>query len=278
MEDRNNVLAEIHAIQLEMLKAVDVLCEKYNIRYSIYCGTLLGAVRHGGFIPWDDDIDLAMPLEDYRKFLQHVDELPEGFICVHRDKTREYSLLWIKIMAVGTTFMDKKRMKLDVPQGISLDIYPMIGTPDSAFGKKIQKGLLFIAVRLQRAADYKVLHLPGCARKIIAHMPEVLRLAAIEFLLYFSLINPENCENIGTIDAVSFEGKFKRKDWKEMTKLRFEDAYFTAPVHYDRILRRMYGDYMKLPPEEKRIGHFDENTIIDPHRDYRLYRKELLGK
>ena len=278
MEDRNNVLAEIHAIQLEMLKAVDVLCEKYNIRYSIYCGTLLGAVRHGGFIPWDDDIDLAMPLQDYRKFLQHADELPAGLFCVHRKNTRDYSFLWLKIMAEGTTFMNKNGVEIDVPPGISLDIYPMIGTPDSAFGKKIQKGLLFIAVRLQRAADYKVLHLPGCARKIIAHMPEVLRLAAIEFLLYFSLINPENCENIGTIDSVSFEGKFKRKDWSEMTKLRFEDAYFTAPVHYDRILRRMYGDYMKLPPEEKSTGHFDENKIIDPHRDYRLYRKELLGK
>ena len=63
-----------------------------------------------------------------------------------------------------------------------------------------------------------------------------------------------------------------------MTKLPFADAYYTAPVQYDKILRRMYGDYMKLPPEEKRTGHFKEDRIVDMHRDYRLYRKELLGK
>lgn len=274
----NVELTEIHKIELEMLKAVTTLCDRYSLRYSIYCGTLLGAVRHKGFIPWDDDIDLAMPLEDYRRFLQHVDELPEDFICVHRDKTRECSFLWIKIMAAGTTFMNKNAIEVDVPQGIFLDIYPMIGTPDSTFGKKIQQGMLFMAARLQRAAYYRVLHLPGYARKMIAHMPEILRFAVIDFLLYFSLINPESSENIGTIDAVSFSGKFKRKDWQEMTKLLFEDAYYTAPVQYDKILRRMYGDYMKLPPEEKRIGHFEDNMIIDPHRDYRLYRKELLGK
>ena len=174
--------------------------------------------------------------------------------------------------------MNKNGVEIDDPQGLFLDIYPMIGTPCTVFGKKLQQGLLFIAVRLQRAAYYKVLGLPGCARKIIAHLPEGIRIVLVDLLLYCSLLNPGGSENIGTVDAVSFEGKFKREDWREMTKLRFEDGYFTAPVHYDRILRRMYGDYMKFPPEEKRTGHFDENTIIDPHRDYRLYRKELLGK
>ena len=278
MEDRNNVLAEIHAIQLEMLKAVDVLCEKYNIRYSIYCGTLLGAVRHGGFIPWDDDIDLAMPLQDYRKFLHHADELPDGLFCVHRKNTRDCNFLWLKVMAEGTTFMSKNVVELDVPQGLFLDIYPMIGTPGTAFGKKLQQGLLFIAVRLQRAAYYKVLGLPGCARKIIAHLPECIRIVAVDLFLYCSLLNPDGAENVGTVDAVSFEGKFKWKDWREMTKIRFEDGNFPAPVQYDRILRRMYGNYMKLPPEEARTGHFSDDKIVDMHRDYRLYRKELLGK
>ena len=103
---KNVELTEIHKIELEMLKAVTALCDRYSLRYSIYCGTLLGAVRHKGFIPWDDDIDLAMPLEDYRWFLEHADELPEGFSCIHRGNTPDYQWLWAKVAADGTTYMD----------------------------------------------------------------------------------------------------------------------------------------------------------------------------
>ena len=96
--------------------------------------------------------------------------------------------------------------------------------------------------------------------------------------MWLSAIDPEKSEYIGSIDLAPFEGKYRRTDWQEMTKLTFEDAFFCAPAKYDKILRRMYGDYMKLPPEEERRGHIKEDMIVDMHRDYRLYRKELWGK
>lgn len=278
MEEKKDVLAEIHKVQLNMLKAFVALCEKYNLRYSIYCGTLLGAVRHKGFIPWDDDIDLAMPLKDYRNFLEHADELPPDFVCEHRGNTDDYDNLWAKICANGTTFMKLDSAILEKHHGLYLDIYPMIGTPERFLLQKAQKWLLYIVIRLRRVAYYRCLKNPGCARWIIAHCPDILRKALISFIMWLCEIDPSNSEYIGTIDAAPFEGKYKREDWKEMTKLPFEDAYYTAPVQYDKILRRMYGDYMKLPPEEKRTGHFKEDRIVDMHRDYRLYRKELLGK
>lgn len=278
MEEKKEVLAEIHIVQLKMLKAVVALFEKYNLRYSIYCGTLLGAVRHKGFIPWDDDIDLAMPLKDYRKFLEHADELPSEFACVHRGNTDECAELWTVIKANGTTFMQIEFAKVEEHFGLPLDIYPMIGTPKLQFLKKVQSWLLFVAARLQRATYYRCMKNPGSARWVIACLPDNLRKAVIDLILWLCVIDPSKSEYIGTIDAAPFEGKYKKKRWRKMTKLPFADAYYTAPVQYDKILRRMYGDYMKLPPEEKRTGHFKEDRIVDMHRDYRLYRKELLGK
>lgn len=271
-------LTEIHKIELAMLKAVTDLCDRYSLRYSIYCGTLLGAVRHKGFIPWDDDIDLAMPLADYRKFMEHAEELPSPFTVVHRDNTRNYGALWLKVLANGTTFMNINFAEVDTHHGLFLDIYPMIGTPKLRFLRKMQSALLFLASKLQVAVYYPFLEKPGCIRLILAHIPFGIRKVIIDFILWLCLIDPGHSEYIGTIDAAPFEGKYKREDWKEMIKLPFEDAYYTAPARYDKILRRMYWDYMKLPPEDKQTGHVKENMIVDMHRDYRLYRKELLGK
>ena len=157
-------LTEIHKIELEMLKAVAALCDRYSLRYSIYCGTLLGAVRHKGFIPWDDDIDLAMPLDDYRKFLEHAAELPPGISCIHYGNTRDFTRFWAKVAADGTTFMPVELAGMDIHWGISLDIYPMIGTPDTDWGRKIHKGLLQAACKLQLAPKYRAIPGDPCFR------------------------------------------------------------------------------------------------------------------
>ncbi len=271
-------LTEIHKIELEMLKAVAALCDRYNLRYSIYCGTMLGAVRHKGFIPWDDDIDLAMPLDDYRKFLEHAAELPAGMNCIHCGNTRDFTRFWAKVAADGTTFLPVELAELDIHWGISLDIYPMIGTPATVLGETIHKCLLQAACKLQLAPKYRVTRAPGFFKTVIAHLPFFVRRLVNHVLLAFCLMVPDKAVRVGTIDAEPFEGKYSWEDWQEMIKLPFEDATFWAPARYDKILRRMYGDYMKLPPEEARTIHVKGEVIIDPHRDYRFYRKELLGK
>ncbi len=276
-----DVLADIQRIELELLKAVVFLCDRYNLRYSIYCGTLLGAVRHRGFIPWDDDVDLVMPLKDYRIFLKHADELPPGITCLHRNNVKDYHHLWAKVAKDNTTFMPVAYAGLDIHWGISLDIYPMIGTPNTAIGKELQKIIVFVIRRLQFVPVYSAQRFPGrfkFLKWILASSPFFIRQGLINMFSYICMRNIEGSVSIGTIDAAPFEGKYKREDWKDMTKLLFEDAYYTAPVRYDKILRKMYGDYMKLPPEEARTIHIKGEVIIDPHRDYRLYRKELLGK
>ncbi len=269
-------LKDVHAVELELLKAVAALCDRHGLRYYLYCGTLLGAVRHKGFIPWDDDVDLAMPLADYRKFQKVAGELPAPFVCTHYGNTREYYLPWTKVSAEGTTGLDRHRAVLDIPWGLSLDIYPMIGAAESETGLKIQRGLLRAARRLRAVPYYRACGDRGLVKRILIHTPFPVLKAVSDLLLRLMMRDPDRSRRVGTIDAAPFEGKYDPADWKEVVRLPFEDSAFTAPAAYDRLLRRMYGDYMQLPPEDQRGAH-ESKLILDPHRDYREYRRELLA-
>ncbi len=262
-----------------MLKAVAELCDKYGIHYTIYCGTLLGAVRHGGFIPWDDDVDIAMPLKDYRKFQMISKELPNRFKCCFYASEPDSFCLWTKIKANGTTSMQVEDAPLDIHWGLFVDIYPIIGAARTNLGVKIQNEMLLLARRLRTGSLYRARKDKNAIRRVVGLIPFPLRKAVSDLLLQIAMKDPEKCERIGTIDAAPFEGKYAREDWQEMTRLRFEDCEFSAPAKYDKILRRIYGDYMKLPPVEMRHGHIkeDRETIIDPYRDYRDYRLEIMG-
>lgn len=271
-------LNAVHDVELDMLKAVAELCDKHGIRYTLYCGTLLGAVRHGGFIPWDDDVDIAMPLKDYRRFQTVSDELPDRFICHFYENEPDSFCLWTKVKANGTTNMLVENAALDIHWGLSLDIYPFIGAARTKYGVKLQHEMLLLARRLRTGSLYRARKDKNVIKQIVCFIPFPVRKAISDQLLRFAMKDPEKCKRIGTIDAAPFEGKFLRKDWEKMTRMKFEDSEFNAPVEYDKILRRMYGDYSKLPPEEQRCGHIgEEGGIIDPHKDYREYRKEILG-
>ena len=268
----------IHAVELEMLKAVDALCEKHGIRYTMYCGTLLGAVRHGGFIPWDDDVDLAMPLKDYRKFLRVAKELPKQFVCCHYGNTPDYFFPWARIAAEGTTYLPPEYAALDIPWGLVIDIYPFVGTWPSLKLLDLQNRLLLFARRLRHAAAYRARGDEGFVKKLLCRIPFPIRKALSDILLRLVMRDPEKAERVGTIDAAPLAGKYTWSDWRDMIRLPFEDGEFMAPANYDRILRKMYGDYMQLPPPEQRTGHSIKNIIIDPNRDYQLYRQEILNR
>ena len=269
----------IQATELNILKAVDELCKKHGLRYTIYCGTLLGAVRHGGFIPWDDDIDIAMPLKDYFRFQELARELPEQFICSHFRNTPDGYYGWTKVIAKNTTYMPLNLASLNVPWGLFVDVYPFIGAASTEKGVKYQQLMLSIARRLRSAAYYHAKGDKGLIKSILYLIPFCVRQVLSNILLKIAMKDPDQCEKIGTIDAVPFEGKFYREDWQEMTQMRFEGREFNAPLNYDIILRRMYGDYMRLPPQECRHGHIEATgkTIIDPNRGYDEYRREILG-
>ena len=276
----DELLQEVHAVELDMLKAVDDLCRKHNITYTLYCGTLLGAIRHGGFIPWDDDIDLAMPLEDYKRFLKVAHELPAPYVIQDRYNTKAYFYVWSRVYADGTAYI-KKGMKQpgDLHMGIWMDIYPFCGAARTKRRESFQWFLIECATASRTAEFYRA---TGDAtrfrQKLMMHVPYWIRRTAGNLCLRIAMRDPEKCEKKGTLDVARFEGKYKRDDWKQLTTARFEDREYPIPVDYDGMLRIIYGDYMTPPPEDKRIMHRDADWILDVHKDYREYLREWNGK
>ncbi len=272
----DELLQEVHAVELGMLKAVDDLCRKHKIRYTLYCGTLLGAIRHGGFIPWDDDIDLAMPLEDYKRFLKVAHELPAPYVMQNRYNTKAFFYVWSRVYADGTAYI-KKGMKQpgDLHMGIWMDIYPFCGAARTKRRESLQWFLIECATASRTAEFYRATgYATRLRQKFMMHVPYWIRRIAGNLCLRIAMRDPEKCEKKGTLDVARFEGKYQRDDWKQLTTARFEDREYPIPVDYDRMLRIMYGDYMTPPPEDKRIMHRDSDWILDVHKDYREYLRE----
>ena len=271
-------LEDLHAVELDMLKAFAALCGKYGLRYTLYCGTLLGAIRHKGFIPWDDDADVAMPLKDFRRFRAVAHELPSPYVLLDWDNCPYYSYPWMTIYADGTTNMDLWQANVDMHQGIRMDIYPFIGAARTRAGQKFQD-LLILLARGFRSGEYHRLFrdVPQWDIRLLARIPAWIGIPLGKLCYRLAIRDPETCRTIGTLDAAPFSGKYDKSDWEQMTTASFEGIAFPIPVEYDKVLRIMYGDYMTLPPESQRTGHGSSDRIIDAHKDYREYQKELRG-
>lgn len=138
-------LREVQLFDLQILKDVVRVCDNNNIKYMISSGTLLGAVRHGGFIPWDDDTDIYMPLSDYKKFLKIAQrELGEKYFVQNYKTDKNYSEMWTQIRANGTTSMPVKAYKFDIHYGMCMDIFPAVGVSDAPKKEiKTKKGFEF---------------------------------------------------------------------------------------------------------------------------------------
>ena len=273
-------IKRLQEIETEMLKAITDFCDSNGLTYYLYCGTLLGAVRHKGFIPWDDDIDIAMPLKDYRKFLKLSNKLPEPYVLQYPGSDRGYYQNWARVFADGTTFMDqifvgKGRTEFCMHQGFFMDIYPMIGAAKSEKGQKIQRGLLRIARGLRWTEYVKVSGVEVKKRhKVAAAIPYAVRKSISLLCIRAVMLDPDKSNMIGTIDDAPFKGKYQYDDWKALKKAPFGKWEFWIPRRYDKVLTIMYGDYMKLPPEEQRTGHANgKMRIIDADRDYREYQE-----
>lgn len=243
--DRIIGLDERKELQLSMLKEIDEFCKKNNIRYSLAFGTLLGAIRHSGFIPWDDDLDIMMPLDDMRKFksIFHSENLK--FCDV--DTESYYELDFPRIAHKSTYKFEGRGVK---SYGISIDLYVCIPLPDDedAFFTKLE------VLEKRRKQMIKL------RRKIIRYLPistipgfksAVKAVNRLEFTkrnigrkgLYYMVAAPLSIRNKNTYD---------RDIFSEIQYTKFEDGVFPIISDYHYFLTKMYGDYMQLPPEDKR--------------------------
>lgn len=275
IELNDDLLQKLQKIELEMLIEVDRICEKYSIKYTIIGGTLLGAVRHGGFIPWDDDADVAMLRPEYEKFCQVCDkELDTNrFYFQNMDKTEGYRWGYAKLRRRNTLFLRKDQEHMKYDQGVFLDIFPIDATPDNRILREIHNFRCFFvrkalwsavgrytAKNLFERGIYKILYL--IPEKKVKKM-------------YKRLILNRNRDTTKVVRTLTFPAPkaihgYYRKWFAETAPILFEGILFEGVRDYDGWLQFEFGDYMKIPPEDKRKAH--------PVTDIRLIEVEIEQK
>lgn len=254
-------LREIQLAELEILKLFDRICREHNLRYTLAYGTLLGAVRHKGFIPWDDDIDVCMPRPDYEKFIEVFDgsEKPDDIVLA-RDRGEGAVYPFVKII-------DKRySIEYDGYGGIEhiwIDVFPVDGiTGDvkkakkamdkSAFYRHIIVVNKWTGVKAYRGSKSRFLF---ALARVYAKLYGEKR--AIKNMRRFAMRIPfGSSEYAATI--IWGEGVKERmpaRRYEELCEIEFEGAKFFATADYDGYLTDIYGDYMKLPPESERKTH-----------------------
>lgn len=246
----------LHRVILQNLLAVDKMASKWHLRYYIWAGTMIGAIRHRGFIPWDDDIDIAMPRRDYDLLAQNSKAwLPEGYEFVSAETDSLYPLPFGKIQDGRTTLIE--RIHLKYLGGVYIDVFPIDGVPDNALLRRWKfvryeyfKRVLYLLCRdpYKGGFTWKSL-LPLLVRRIYS-------LGGVQKSIQRLLKEDDfdACRLVADYDD-GLQGVMPKSVLGTPTPYDFEGEKVMGVEHFHQYLTQKYGDYMQLPPKEQRRQH-----------------------
>lgn len=256
-------LPYIHKEELKILLVFKVICDKYKLKYSLSGGTLIGAVRHKGFIPWDDDVDVMMPRKDYEKFAEVcMEELPEGYFLQTFHTDHDYLNGFAKLLNKNIPAFIEETDKLNIDKGICIDIFPIDRLPKQTykliyniFRLSVFSVLKYSLMEQKNESVFKMaIHkfFKGITRYITTYK---INLAEERIKTKYNRTNSD----ISFADYVKPPYKLRKKDiypyhiFEEYSEIQFENESFSVLKEYEIYLEITYGDYMKLPPKEERI-------------------------
>lgn len=251
-------LRQLQIAHLEILDETVRICEKYGLKYYLAEGTLLGAVRHRGHIPWDDDLDIAMPREDFNKLAEVCNnELADKFFFQFFDTFEKHWLPFAKIRNQTTVLNEYNIQNLDVPKGIYIDVFPLDNTErPNSFMRKI-KTLIIKKISFPITAKAGFEYNSSFVHKAVLFLLKPFSVKQLNRFRNYLMTTENKKKTEYYINYASYqmcdEEIFKKSDFGEGVMLEFEGKFYRAPVKYDKILTCRYGDYMELPPEEDRI-------------------------
>ncbi len=264
---------ETQNVAADILEVIAGLCDKLSLRYYLFYGTLIGAVRHNGFIPWDDDLDIMMPRKDHDilvKYLLDNKEMFPDLEVFNHDVNKKYPYMITRISDKRyRVIMNNEK---EYGMGIFIDIYPFDGLGDTEqealkFGLKGDRlsSLCYQATRVRCATETttstfrKIIKFPVFVfSKIMGKNFFQNRLKKLERVKDY-----DKSEYVGCVVWLSGGRKdiFPRKWFDEYVMIKFGDKEYRCPKEYDKFLTQVYGDYMQLPPENERIGHHNYYVI-----------------
>ncbi len=263
-------LQKLQNVQLEILKDFITLCEKYNLSYIMDGGSGIGVVRHQGFIPWDDDVDISMPRKDYNIFVAVLEkEMGDRYKILTPEIDERYACNVTKMQKRGTKFVPyiSKDMKCD--QCISIDIFPLDKVSKNKKQRSLQLKKTWILNKLifLCGTGEPIIPLEGISKKVASMIIKITHrilksLHVSPKTLYRILESEEQKYNntdshyYNNFRSIYASHQFiSEKELFPLKQMEFEGVIVNVPNEYHTYLTRIFGDYMQLPPEEKRVNH-----------------------
>ncbi len=251
----------IQTVLLELLCEVRRICELAKIRYTVIAGTLLGAVRHGGFIPWDDDADIGMLREEYEAFRRACDKYLDTSRFYFQDHTciKGYRWGYGKLRRKDSSYVICGTEGLPYEQGIWIDIFPLDHVPDSRLGRELCSLHCFLIRKFMYSESGKYREKNPAKRIMYAAMSKVPISAVHKH--FEKYIRRRNKKRTGWVRILTFptpnrEYGYRRRWYEDMSDITFEGEVFTSVRDYEEYLTFKFGNYLELPPkEEQKIHH-----------------------
>ena len=279
-EYSEDILHKLWDYELSIYNEFARVCEKYGFRYFASYGTVIGAMRHRGFIPWDDDMDVGMPREDYEKFLEVAPkELGSTFELLEARKTKVYVLPFAKLTRSDTTFIEATDTDRKYHSGIFIDIFPFDKVPEDAVERQKIQQKCWVIARLMVLCDYPKPKLPSSVKGFKKQVAYFGCYVVHVLLLLFGQ-SAKKLQSRYTAVASKYGKEHDTNRYAEFMLYKYEDNYGKEDVTYseeellpavdmqyetqsikvpqnsDVYLKKTYGEYMTLPPVEKRHCHF----------------------
>ena len=254
------VIKKVQKLELSILDEIDRICEKHNISYFLIAGSLIGAIRHKGFIPWDDDLDIAMVRADYDKFIEICSkELNEKYIIDSSKTSKKYHKIAAKIRIKNSEYVEKELENYDGNQGIWVDILPLDYSNKNKSIKLSFQNTIKKVFCSGLVVKCKVKNNMNIFNKIIAKIISFLPYSFLHKIID-KVVKMQNRGNKKYV--VNFASKYgiKKQTFEydiyfPIKKELFEKKEYPIPNKYDEYLTQIYGNYMKIPPIEKREIH-----------------------
>lgn len=265
-------LRKLQLCELECLKEVDRLCRKHDIQYMLAWGSAIGAIRHKGFIPWDDDIDLLMKLDDYKRFKRVcMEELDPKFFYQDDETDPYYYLNFAKIRMNDTCSMMRDMVSYPIHEGICIDIFPMLEVQNDSLSKLDRyatKVLTFFgSKRLNDAGLGHHAYKNDKLKYFPVFLCDILHKMARTFLYRKRPSGEYYCVD----GKATFDFFLPKSLFEHVQDVEFEGGMYPINTGYDAFLRSYYGDYMQIPDVEHQINHGD--IIVDFEKSYKEYQK-----
>lgn len=266
---------ELQRIEFDLLKNFVEICEKLDLNYYLVCGTALGAVKYNGFIPWDDDIDVALCRNDYNVFCEKAQELlPEGVFLQTYITDKGYPCIFAKLRNSNTTYIEKSYRKILMNQGVYIDVFPLDGYPnDVKIQKRLERKKLFYKLELLSVFD------TNCSLKVKI-LRRIFRILGIHkrtndiLSKYEKMISAYPIESSNVwCNHGNWQGQLEyapKEQYGNGVIMDFEGLKVRVPERYDEYLTQKYGDWRADLPKEKQNGHH-YYSVMDLSKPYTEY-------